>query len=1034
MTKILARDGSIVVNGEKPVASSRCLPETITVTLSGFAGAFPDRSEISLSFESCFGSGAAGHVSAPPPDEAAGAVSDPIITDGGSGYAVIGRIEPNIKLTVVGPGSGAELTPVITESVDSCDRPVWVVNSVTVDAAGSEYDETTTIDVQVGNFPEYKATADSVTGTGARLRVAWVGGTNWTVSGVEIIAAGTGYTVGDTFTVGAGVTLTVATVGGSGQILSLTHNQTETYPVLDSFGSPAFTVELPRSEPTLELEDNGSGAVLTVNLGVLSAAPASWQITSVTVVNGGSDDYYTDGNYILVAEDPAVHGEGSEVLIVRTNRSEPVYELSGGNNDATLTPSYTSNGYPAPNNTWYMDSVAVGAGGTGYADEEYLTVSPSDPYRDVDLSTPSVKVRTVRAEPAVFLAPASVTGSGASISLTMTQGTDFEGRDSWSVTGTSIDSAGTGYTVGDTFTIDTSNGNAISSGTVEVASVDTGGEILTVSITDGGEYWLDTGIVDEAVVDWPGEGYHDDGSIHSIEVADGGEFWEIGNTIDSVTVDDAGESYTEDPAEPPIVADVTVSLTGGGGSGADIDVTINDDTGSPLFGRIEGATLNTGGAGYTGAVWVKKCCGEFYDGKVIVLQKGEKCVAPDSNTSEPSPDARMAPTVAVTPDVVNGTGAVLRANLNTGDSGVARLWYATSISILTHGVDYQVGDTFDITATDGVTVEAGRFEVTGVDGTGGITTLAAVTVGEFYKDDPNVDVSPNNAKCRFEHRHCTYNSVGSYRDRIHVQYRSEEEPPLVIITDTNAKSSDDTTANANCSVTMTSTTLVAHGDPFEFTANSPGGATAVVTEGGEYDINDDYYGGCSCAACCKGADAPPEELTVSWSRTVSETHGIATPRWYEQLPPSGDYVLTASGQCHNSRGGEFAWDTPAGYEVLRPGRALISLQARRCREWSGQDVSVSVVTGPGTETGDLMHETLRCNSCEKCRLTPTISTDFIADGHGMPTILQSSCADVCVDDAGCFAGRSWDFYAWVRDWSDEDGENYWTKVGTLTVP
>jgi len=639
--KPVMRDGKVVMNGRKAVMASRCLPETITVTLSGFADAFPDRSEIPLTISSCFGSGAAGHVSAPPPDAAAGAVSDPIITDGGSGYAVLGRIEPNIKLTVVGPGSGAEVTPVITEDEDACGRPVWVVNSVTIDNAGSGYDDTTYIDVQVGNFPEYKATASSVTGTGARLRVAWVGGTNWTVAGVEIIAAGTGYTVGDTFTVGTGVTLTVATVGGSGQILSLTHNQTETYPVLDSFGSPAFTVQLPRSEPTLELEDNGSGAVLTVNVGVLSAVPPlSWQITSVTVVNGGSDDYYTDGDYILVAEDLLNAGEGTEQLVVRTNRSEPVYELSGGNNDATLTPSYTANGYGAPNETWYMDSVAVGAGGTGYSDEEYLTVSPSDPYRDVDLDTPSVKVRTVRDEPAVFLTPASVTGSGASISLTMTQGTDFEGRDSWSVTGTSIDSAGTGYTVGDTFTIDTSNGNTISSGTVEVTSVDTGGEILAVSITDGGEYWLDTGVVDEAVVDWPGEGYHDDGSIHSIQVVDGGQFWEIGITVDSVTVDDAGESYTEDPAEPPLLADVTVTVNDTNdppGTGATLTVSINSDVESPQFGQITGATVTAGGSGYNGNLWVKRCCGTW-DGRSIVLKKGQRSCENSLASSCETPD------------------------------------------------------------------------------------------------------------------------------------------------------------------------------------------------------------------------------------------------------------------------------------------------------------------------------------------------------------------------------------------------------------
>lgn len=81
----------------------------------------------------------------------------------------------------------------------------------------------------------------------------------------------------------------------------------------------------------------------------------------------------------------------------------------------------------------------------------------------------------------------------------------------------------------------------------------------------------------------------------------------VGGPITSVTLTNGGSGYAQlaaDPADPPLVAEVTVTVNQeppGGGSGAVVTATVDDDTASPTFGQIIALTLVDGGDGYLSA-------------------------------------------------------------------------------------------------------------------------------------------------------------------------------------------------------------------------------------------------------------------------------------------------------------------------------------------------------------------------------------------------------------------------------------------------
>lgn len=263
------------------------LPDTVTVTFDGFTDKTPGPDLIALSFSACYGSGASARVTAPGGDPATdkGAISTVSLTNGGSGYAKLGRVAPTITASG-GSGSGATLTVSTTKTADACKVDYWKVSSVSVsNGTGYADGDQVTFSVATGDTEEQAAsatihttrnaptlTAAAYGGTGATFTVttASTGTTpaTWGVSGVTLTAGGTGYPASGllTFHLGTG-------------------------DVEESAASAYFYCG--RTTPTVSISveySGGSGASLTPALSSITGYDGKtyWYVSGITIANGGS--------------------------------------------------------------------------------------------------------------------------------------------------------------------------------------------------------------------------------------------------------------------------------------------------------------------------------------------------------------------------------------------------------------------------------------------------------------------------------------------------------------------------------------------------------------------------------------------------------------------------------------------------------------------------------------------------------------------------------------------------------------------------
>lgn len=152
--------------------------------------------------------------------------------------------------------------------------------------------------------------------------------------------------------------------------------------------------------------------------------------------------------------------------------------------------------------------------------------------------------RVGRVSPTVTAA-ASFGGSGAELAVTLEQYQDGCGFDYWRVASVAVTAAGSGYSNGDPVVFAAASGD-------------------TESITASGYLEAD------------GDG-----------------------AVTAVVVTTQGKYYREDSSAPAYIENVSVTVIGGGGgSGADIAVTIDDDPESPTFGEVTGLAVDDGGSGY----------------------------------------------------------------------------------------------------------------------------------------------------------------------------------------------------------------------------------------------------------------------------------------------------------------------------------------------------------------------------------------------------------------------------------------------------
>lgn len=327
---------------------------------------------------------------------------------------------------------------------------------------------------------------------------------------------------------------------------------------------------LGRIQPSLAISGSGNGATFTPTLTQDTDACGCkfWKLTSVAV-SGGTG--YTGLEQLTISVNGTVVIKPVATLV--TGNGEPAVTAAvAGGSDAVLSVTVTSNG--GTPETWGVSAVTVVSGGSNYA--QGASVAFSTPHTEQLAAVATVTV--TESAPSVPLTFETTTGTGASLTLNWTQS-----GNQWCASSVTINNAGTGYTVGDSFYWqDFDLSLAVRA---DVSSVNGSGGI-TALVIDGGSDCF------------PGSG----GPIASVTITQAGEYFAPGSQPLSVNVTEQGIIYKEDPTEPPCVSDVTVTPCGGG-SNAEISATVDDDPTSATFGQITGLTIDEAGDGYLAWEW-----------------------------------------------------------------------------------------------------------------------------------------------------------------------------------------------------------------------------------------------------------------------------------------------------------------------------------------------------------------------------------------------------------------------------------------------
>jgi len=353
------------------------LEEAFSCRSDGYPICFRSQDLLSLQFTSpCFGSGAAGTVLGRGADVGAGPLISVTLSEGGSGYAVLGRRAPTI--TLANTGSAPATMTVSTESVqDNCQVHTWRISSVTVTNGGRGYagwgssfapaTATATWAVEAGGVVvgaatgtiSTKQTQPTITasvsgpGTGATFTVALQlfgdptrnGG--WQISGVSVSGNTSGYINGSAivFDIGAATRFPFSApasayinTDANGAITSVTVQNGSFYAIVGvidtiTFASnsergsyyypdsslPAYvrppTVTVVRTAPS-----GGSGAQITATVDGNTASATFGKVTALTLTNAGSDylAWYKDAIEYL--------GDGKFALGNAVQNPQPGYQ------------------------------------------------------------------------------------------------------------------------------------------------------------------------------------------------------------------------------------------------------------------------------------------------------------------------------------------------------------------------------------------------------------------------------------------------------------------------------------------------------------------------------------------------------------------------------------------------------------------------------------------------------------------------------------------------------------------------------------
>ena len=368
----------------------RCV-NTLTVTFDGITDQQPPGPDLCLlacsdPFTAAQGWAAAGVVKAPGGDPAtdAGPITAVSLTDGGSGYAMLGRVAPT--LTATSPrGNGATFSVQAASANDAEGIPSWAVTGVTWTGTTSGYVEGDHLEFAVadGDTPERQAvavvrtyhtaptvTASAASGTGATFTVALTasgaaGRQSWAVTGVTLTAGGTGHPESGTLTFTAGT-------GDTAQ------------------ASAVASYRCGRVAPTLQsmiVSDGGAGGALseTLSSAVGFDGRTFWYVDSVAITSSGTG--YAYGDYIYWS---AGNGVSQGTAYGYVSSVDAAGRITGV---SLIDPGqyYKSNGI--------ISTVTLLSGGTYYRDTGELaaiTIADGGSYwRDDPTADPYVRTVTV---------------------------------------------------------------------------------------------------------------------------------------------------------------------------------------------------------------------------------------------------------------------------------------------------------------------------------------------------------------------------------------------------------------------------------------------------------------------------------------------------------------------------------------------------------------------------------------------------------------------------------------------------------------
>lgn len=407
------------------------LPYTVTATLSDLAQR-NRTAECSLTLTSCFGSGAKAVVTQPGGctntptcgciGSDAGPITEVLITDGGSCYAVLGREEPVVTATAISDsGAGAEFLVTLDEGQDQCGLPVWSVTKVEVLEKGIGYegvpsivfsavDGSREVESALGYVSQMEAvgppslTVLSAVGSGAKFvaNITQSGFTpdRWSISSVAVTAGGEGYF--------------------DGALLSV-----DDYEGLFVVDPAQLVLRTARAAPTLQAfpMSGGLGASIAITTAQTGSDPDLWSAAAISISDPGSG--YVNGDlWTIYATDGIAVADGTAVATV--------------NEEGGLLSLLIADGGQFYVDTGVAESVDVADGGSYYEGgggiEEITITLGGEYYRE----NPSLPALTAD----VTVTPC---GGGAGATITAAVDDDVDSETFGQVIALDITSGGDGY-------------------------------------------------------------------------------------------------------------------------------------------------------------------------------------------------------------------------------------------------------------------------------------------------------------------------------------------------------------------------------------------------------------------------------------------------------------------------------------------------------------------------------------------------------------------------------------------------------------